>query len=134
MAKLSWCRCPRWGRRRCGIRRKCRCCWSPALALEFHRIKSAATTTSPVGSRLALGVVLVEVRADGQRGAVMAALLGAGLRYVGELHARGSEANGVIDDVFVNATHLRAHFGESRAARSLAKALGHDEARAQAVK
>ena len=95
---------------------------------------AAATTTSPVGSRLALGVVLVEVRADGQRGAVMAALLGAGLRYVGELHARGSEANGVIDDVFVNATHLRAHFGESRAARSLAKALGHDEARAAAVK
>lgn len=69
--------------------------------------------------RLSLGVVLVEVRADGQRRAIMAALLGAGMRYVGQLRARGSEKNDVIDDCFVNATHLRLHFPHSRAAKAL---------------
>lgn len=69
--------------------------------------------------RLSLGVVLVEVRADGQRMAIMTALLGAGLRYVGSLRARGSEKNDVVDDCFVNATHLRIYFPESRAAKAL---------------
>lgn len=69
--------------------------------------------------RLSLGVVLVEVRADGQRTAIMTALLDAGLRYVGSLRARGSEANDVVDDCFVNATHLRIHFPDSRAAKAL---------------
>ena len=61
-----------------------------------------------------MGVVLVEARGDGRRGAVLRALLGAGMRYVGQLYARGSEANDVVDDCFVNLTHLRVHFPQSR--------------------
>ena len=80
---------------------------------------AAAAASPSSGPRLSLGVVLVEVRADGQRAGIMRLLLGAGLRYAGELHARGSEANGVVDDVYVNASHLHARFGGSRAAMHL---------------
>ena len=67
-----------------------------------------------VAGRLSLGVVLVEVRRDGQRGPILRALLRLGLAYVGQLRARGSEANGIVDDCFVNVTHLSIHFPHSR--------------------
>ena len=69
---------------------------------------------------LSIGVILVEVRPDGQRRTLMTALLGAGLRYVGQLRARASEANDVVDDCYVNATHHRHYFPQSSAAAKLA--------------
>ena len=73
------------------------------------------------GRTLSLGVVLVEVRADGQRRAIMEALLNGGMRYVGQLRARGSEKNDVVDDCFVNVTHLRLSFPQSRASKDQAE-------------
>lgn len=57
-------------------------------------------------TRLSVGVMMVEVRADGQRRAIMRSLLRRGMRYVGMLNAKGTRVNAVIDDVFVNTTHL----------------------------
>ena len=65
--------------------------------------------------RPSLGVVLVEVRMDGQREPIMELMLGAGLRYVGQITGRPSPANEVISDCFVNLTHVATRFGASRA-------------------
>jgi len=64
-------------------------------------------------SRLTIGVVLVEVRGDGVRPGVMKHLLRHGMRYVGQFAGRGTKVNAVIDDVFVNTTHLAAFFPTS---------------------
>lgn len=64
--------------------------------------------------RLSIGVLLVEVRGDGGRPLVMATLLGVGFTYVGQVHGRPSWANEIIDDVFVNMTHLKLYFPQSR--------------------
>ena len=64
---------------------------------------------------VSLGVVVVEVRGDGIRMRLLAALLRHGMRYVGQLSGRGSSwSNAVIDDVYANFTHLRKHFPTSR--------------------
>ena len=67
-------------------------------------------------SGISLGVVLVEVRADGLRGGIMRTMFRMGMRYVGQLNARGNGANDVVDDCFVNVSHMRAHFPHSRGA------------------
>jgi hypothetical protein len=64
--------------------------------------------------RLSLGVILVEVRADGVRAQVLELLLSRGLTYVGQVHGRPSLGNEVIDDVYINETHLGIYFPESR--------------------
>ena len=64
---------------------------------------------------LTLGVVLVEVRGDGQRRGIMELLLGVGMRYVGCIFGRPSPTNEVISDCFVNVSHLASRFPASRA-------------------
>ena len=78
---------------------------------EVHVVRSLAN----VSSQLSIGVMLIEARADGNRYQLMHALLAVGFRYVGQLSARGSESNDVVDDCFVNVTHLRTYFPQSRA-------------------
>ena len=63
--------------------------------------------------QLSIGVMQVEVRGDGHRGRVMRALQARGLSYVGQLRAVPSPANEIIDDVFVNLTHMQRHFPAS---------------------
>lgn len=81
--------------------------------------------------RLSCGVVLIEVRADGQREPIMRAMLRKGFRYVGQLNARGNAVNDVIDDCFVNITHLKVYAPRSRAlhhGRDGANRVGHGRA------
>jgi hypothetical protein len=91
-----------------------------SIDVEGAELHVVGSLVAAVG-RLSLGVLLVEVRGDGQRGEIVRALLRVGLRYVGTIRARGSEANEVVDDCFVNETHLRRFFPRSRATW----ALGH---------
>ena len=63
--------------------------------------------------RLSVGVLMVEVRGDGVRPRVLEALLALGFTYVGQVHGRPSQLNEIIDDIYVNETHLREHFPES---------------------
>jgi len=71
---------------------------------------------SLAASRLSMGVVVVEVRGDGQRRPILELLQReSGMRYVGQLNARGSSLNDVVDDVYVNLTHLRVYHPTSRA-------------------
>lgn len=73
---------------------------------------------------LSLGVLLIEVRADGQRPALLQHLLARGMRYVGQVTARGTSVNKVVDDCFVNITHLRRYFPRSWALDGLPPAWG----------
>lgn len=100
-------------------------------ALGVHRldfvsidVEGAETlvTESLIVPGLSLGVVLVEVRNDGQRPQQISRLLGCGMRYVGQLEARGSMTNYVIDDVYVNMSHLRRYFPTSVALGALRSA------------
>ena len=63
---------------------------------------------------LSLGVLLIEVRAGGQRLGLLRRLLNHGdMRYVGQITARGTSINKVIDDCYVNLTHMRRFFPSS---------------------
>ena len=68
---------------------------------------------------LSLGVVLIEVRNDGQRANLMRHMLGRGMRYVGQIYARGTSLNKVVDDCFVNISHMRRFFPRSHALRGI---------------
>lgn len=76
---------------------------------EFTVLRSLDLT------RLTVGVVLVEVRGDGVRAKVLTFLMRRGLRYVGQFKGRGTRANDIIDDVYVNVTHLAVYFPNSAA-------------------
>ena len=62
---------------------------------------------------LSIGVFQVEVRGDGRRGEVMRALMGRGFSYVGQTRGRPSHANEIIDDVFVNMSHMARYWPQS---------------------
>ena len=62
---------------------------------------------------LSIGVFQVEVRGDGRRGQVMRALMGRGFSYVGQTRGRPSHANEIIDDVFVNMSHMARFWPQS---------------------
>jgi len=79
----------------------------------------AVLQTLDLGTRLAVGVMMVEARGDGQREEILRLLLGRGLLYVGAVHGDPSSANEVVSDVYVNLTHLRAFFPDSRALQHL---------------
>lgn len=66
-------------------------------------------------ARLTVGVVLVEVRGDGVRPGLLRYLLHHGMRYVGQFTGRGTSINAIIDDVYVNFTHLEQYFPRSSA-------------------
>ena len=66
-------------------------------------------------SRLTIGVVLVEVRGDGVRPRLMKHMLRQGMRYIGQFNGRSTAANAIIDDVYVNFTHLATYFPTSAA-------------------
>ena len=63
---------------------------------------------------LSIGVLVVEVRPDGTRAAVISALMAAGMAYVGQIHGRPSTLNDVIDDVLVNFSHFERFLPSSR--------------------
>ena len=71
--------------------------------------------------RLSVGVVVVEVRGDGQRERLLTRMLARGFLYVGQLYARTTAYNAVVDDCFVNVSHLRTYMPRSRALRELSK-------------
>lgn len=58
-----------------------------------------------------------QVRADFTRHHQMKLLLGAGMYYVGQIAARASPTNDIINDAYVNVTHMRARFPRSLPAR-----------------
>ena len=62
---------------------------------------------------LSIGVFQVEVRGDGKRGQVMRALMRRGFSYVGQVRGKPSSANEIIDDVFVNMTHMALYYPRS---------------------
>lgn len=64
---------------------------------------------------ISMGVVFVEVRSDGQRHVIIEQLLKHGMRYVGQFNGRGTTYHNIVDDVFVNLTHLRRYMPRSRA-------------------
>ena len=72
-------------------------------------------------THLSVGVLLVEVRANGERSTIMSLLLERGFMYVGQIDARGSAQNAIVDDCFVNASHLARHFPCSRAVPAAAR-------------
>lgn len=76
---------------------------------ELDVVRSLAREAA--AGRLAIGVVLVEVRSDGQRERILRALLALGMRYAGMLKARGNEQRDIVDDCYFNASHLSEHFG-----------------------
>ena len=84
-------------------------------SLDVEGAEVTVLLTLGLGTHLAVGVLMVEVRGDGQRGTIMRLLLDRGFVYVGALHGRPSPANEVISDVYANTTHLRAFFPKSRA-------------------
>ena len=61
----------------------------------------------------------VEVRGDGVRPGVMRFLLRHGMTYVGQFSGRGTAVNSIIDDVFVNITHMARFFPQSSALKGL---------------
>ena len=71
---------------------------------------------------LSLGVLLVEVRNDGQRPGLLEHLLGRGMRYVGKLEARPTYLNKVVDDCYVNVSHMHTYMPRSRLLRELDRA------------
>ena len=84
----------------------------------MHSVEGAELTTieSLRFDRLSIGVLLVEVRADGQRRPILTHLLRSGFHYAGQVDTRPSRSNAVIEDVFVNVTHLRRFWPRSRGA------------------
>jgi hypothetical protein len=75
-------------------------------------------------SSVHVGVLVVEVRGDGSRAAVIRLLLEtARFAYVGQVHNKPSHSNDVVDDVFVNLRFMRKHWPESRAFATLSAEL-----------
>ena len=72
-----------------------------------------AVLRSLVRSKVSLGVALVEVRGDGSRRAEMELLLAAGMSYAGQIASRGTIANDIINDAYVNFTHMQQRFPRS---------------------
>jgi len=64
---------------------------------------------------IAVGILMVEVRGDGQRRRIAQELLRVGFMFVGQLYGKPSPANEVVSDVYCNKTHLHHHFPTSRA-------------------
>ena len=98
------------------------------FSLDVEGSELTAVRGLGLGARLSIGVLLVEVRPDGQRASLVRTLLELGLSYVGQVHGRASPSNEIIDDVYVNATHLRSRFPTSAAALELASAAPSGDA------
>ena len=81
----------------------------------------------PPRPALSVGVLMVEVRPDGQRASLLTALLAHGFRYVGQIHGWPGYTTEILSDVFVNATHMHTRFPHSRAASMLPRAVGSSE-------
>jgi len=62
---------------------------------------------------LSIGVFQVEVRGDGRRGEVMRTLMRHGFSYVGQMRGKPSVANEIIDDVYVNMSHMARFYPQS---------------------
>lgn len=71
--------------------------------------------SSLLSSPISMGVLMIEVRGDGQRARIAGRMLAAGFDFVGQIYAKPSPANEVVNDVYVNRSHLGLHFPDSRA-------------------
>lgn len=65
---------------------------------------------SVLRSGISLGVLMVEVRGDGQRPRLVSTLTNARLTYTGQIYARPSSQNEVVSDVWVNLSHMAAFY------------------------
>ena len=88
------------------------------VSVDVEGAESVVLHTLNFGT-LSVGVLMVEVRGDGQRAGLLKTLLGRGFAYVGQIAGRPTKHNSVFDDVYVNATHLRTFMPLSRALSSL---------------
>lgn len=84
-----------------------------SLDVEGSELAAVKSLIDPKYS-ISVGVLMVEVRGDGQRKPISETLLAAGLHFVGQIYGRPSPANEVVSDVFLNLTHMRLHFPASR--------------------
>mmetsp|Transcript_472 Transcript_472/g.1526 ORF Transcript_472/g.1526 Transcript_472/m.1526 type:complete len:156 (+) Transcript_472:781-1248(+) len=73
---------------------------------------------SLVRSGISIGVAMIEVREDGNRRPEMELLLGAGMSYVGQLNSRNTIANEIINDAYVNFTHMELRFPRAQLNRA----------------
>ena len=64
-------------------------------------------------NRISVGVLCIEVRGDGLRGSIMRLLLRQGFVYVGELRARGTATNHVVDDIYYSPKHMKEHWPDA---------------------
>ena len=83
------------------------------LSIDVEGAELTVAESLVAAPGISLGVVLVEVRNDGQRLQLLRLLLAKGMRYVGQIEARGTMINHVIDDVYVNLSHVRRYFPTS---------------------
>ena len=82
---------------------------------ELQTVRSLAPRLH--SGELSIGVLMVEVRGDGQRADLMRELTGAGLAYVGQVDGRATASNDIISDVYVSMKHMQKHFPRSAALR-----------------
>jgi hypothetical protein len=82
---------------------------------EFAAVKSLVHPKYSI----AIGVLMIEVRGDGQRKPISETLLAAGFHFVGQIFGKPSPANEVVSDVYLNLTHIRLHFPASRVAATI---------------
>jgi hypothetical protein len=87
------------------------------FVLDVEGSEVTAVRTLYLGSNsISIGVLIVEVREDGKRSQLLNELLQHGMAYVGQIHARpSSEPLEIIDDVYVNMSHLQRFMPTSRA-------------------
>ena len=80
---------------------------------ELDVIRSLFDPARTVLRHISVGVLMIEVRGDGQRANIHSTLLARGFRYAGQIFGRPSPANEIIDDVFLNLSHMKVFFPQS---------------------
>ncbi len=107
-----------------------------SLDVEGAETDVVSTLTRAFASRsLSVGVLMIEVRGDGQRSKLVPLLLKSGMVYVGQFHGRATMTNEIIDDLWYSPDHMRRHFPASRVGayeRQIWEAEGGNSARRSA--
>ena len=70
-----------------------------------------------MGRNASFGVVVVEVAAGRRRVAVVTGMLTLGFAYVGQISARPTTSNFIMNDVFLNTSHFKRFWPASPAAQ-----------------
>ena len=93
------------------------------MVLDLEGLELAVLRTIDF-STINVGVIVVEVRGDGSRAAVLHYLIEtARFTYVGQVHNKPSQANDVVDDILVNLRFMRKYWPDSRAFDTLSAEL-----------